>query len=147
MAPNRTRRLPGQTDEGRISVMTADADVADQIRALEERRYQALTDGDVAALEGLFADDFTYTHSDTKTDSKQSFLDKLATGYFKYSPISHPESKIVVHGDCALVFGDMRGEVELGGETRVLNNKTLSVWVAEDGRWLLLAFQPTKYPA
>ena len=88
-----------------------------------------------------------YTHSDTKTDTKQSYLDKLASGYFKYGPISHPESSIVVHGDCVLVFGDMRGEVQLDGQMRVLNNKSLSVWVAENGRWVLLAYQPTKYPA
>ena len=72
--------------------MTAHEDVADQIRALEDRRYQAITDGDVAALDELFAADFVYTHSDTKTDTKQSYLEKLANGYFKYGPISHPES-------------------------------------------------------
>ena len=127
--------------------MTAREDVADQIRALEDRRYQAITDGDVAALDELFAADFVYTHSDTKTDTKQSYLEKLANGYFKYGPISHPEADILVHGDCALVFGDMRGEVRLDGQMRVLNNKTLSVWVREGERWLLLAFQPTKYPA
>jgi ketosteroid isomerase-like protein len=127
--------------------MTAREDVADEIRALEDRRYQAITDGDVAALDELFAADFVYTHSDTKTDNKQSYLEKLTNGYFKYGPISHPESGILVHGDCVLVFGDMRGEVRLDGQMRALNNKTLSVWVREDGRWVLLAFQPTKYPA
>jgi ketosteroid isomerase-like protein len=127
--------------------MTAHEDVVDQIRALEDRRYQAMTDGDVAALEELFAADLVYTHSDAKTDTKQSYLDKLANGYFKYGPVSHPESSIVVHGDCVLVFGDMLGEVQLGGQMRVLNNKSLSVWVRENERWVLLAYQPTKYPA
>ena len=126
--------------------MTAHEDVADQIRALEDRRYRAITDGDVATLDELFAADFVYTHSDTKTDSKQSYLDKLASGYFKYGPISHPESGLLVHGDCALVFGDMRGEVLVEGATRVLNSKALAVWVRDGERWLLLAFQPTKYP-
>jgi len=123
-----------------------DADVTDQIRALEDRRYQALTDGDVAALEELFADDFVYTHSDTKTDSKRSFIDKLATGALKYGQLSHPVSAIVVRADTALVFGDMRGDVQVGDEQRKLNSKSLSVWVRDDGRWALLAFQPTKYP-
>jgi ketosteroid isomerase-like protein len=127
--------------------MTAYEDVADQIRALEDRRYQAMTDGDVAALDELFAADLAYTHSDAKTDTKQSYLDKLASGYFKYGPISHPVANILVRGDCVLVFGDMRGEVQIDGQMRVLNNKSLSVWVAENGRWVLLAYQPTKYPA
>jgi ketosteroid isomerase-like protein len=127
--------------------MTAHEDIAEQIRALEDRRYQAMTDGDVGALGELFAADLVYTHSDASTDSKQSYLDKLASGHFKYGPISHPETSIIVHGDCVLVLGDMRGEVRIGDNLRVLNNASLSVWVRENDSWLLLAFQPTKYPS
>ena len=127
--------------------MTTDKDVAAQISALEDRRYEAVTAGDVATLDGLFAADLVYTHSDASADSKESYLEKLAAGHFKYGPISHPEHSIVVHGDCALVFGDMRGEVQIDGQMRVLNNKSLSVWVRENERWVLLAYQPTKYPA
>jgi ketosteroid isomerase-like protein len=127
--------------------MTAHEDVAEQVRTLENRRYQAMTDGDVGALGELFAADLVYTHSDATADSRQSYLDRLASGYFKYGPISHPETSIVVHGDCVLVLGDMRGEVEIGGNLRVLNSASLSVWVRENERWVLLAFQPTKYPS
>jgi ketosteroid isomerase-like protein len=126
--------------------MTTDEDVAGQIRALEDRRYQAVTAGDVATLGELFAADLVYTHSDASADSKQSYLEKLASGYFKYGPISHPEHGIVMQGDCALVFADMRGEVQIGGQLRVLNSRSLAVWVRENGSWALLAFQPTKYP-
>src|SRR5215475_13018854 len=92
--------------------------VAKQIRALEAKRYQAMTDGDVGTLAELFAPDLAYTHSDATTDSKQSYLDRLASGYFDYGALEHPEAGIVVHGDCALVFGDMRGEVKINGQTR-----------------------------
>ena len=51
-----------------------------------------------------------------------------------------------MHGECVLVFGDMRGEVRIGDSLRVLNSASLSVWVRENDRWALLAFQPTKYP-
>jgi ketosteroid isomerase-like protein len=127
--------------------MTTDEDVAEQIRALEDRRYEAVTAGDVAALDELFAADLVYTHSDASADSKQSYLEKLAAGHFKYGPISHPEHSILVRGDCALVFGDMRGEVQIAGSVRVLNSRSLAVWVRENGNWVLLAFQPTKYPS
>jgi ketosteroid isomerase-like protein len=79
--------------------------------------------------------------------SKQSYLDKLASGHFDYGVIEHPETSIVVHGDCAIVTGDMRGEVVIGGQTRVLNSRSLAVWVRENGNWVLLAYQPTKYPS
>ena len=128
--------------------MTADDGVANQISALEARRYQAMTDADTDTLAELFAADLVYTHSDATADSKQSYLDRLATGFFRYGTVAHPEHSIVVRGDCALVFHDMRGEVLVNGETkRPLNSRSLAVWVREDGNWALLAFQPTKYPS
>lgn len=129
--------------------MTADDGVtAEQISALEARRYQAMTDADIATLGELLSADLVYTHSDATSDSKQSYLDRVATGFFDYGPMTHPEHSIMVRGDCALVFHDMRGEVLVDHETkRVLNSRSLAVWVREDGNWVLLAFQPTKYPA
>jgi ketosteroid isomerase-like protein len=132
-----------------MGVMTADDDVtAKQISALEARRYQAMTEADIATLDELFSPDLVYTHSDATADSKQSYLDRLTTGFFDYGPMTHPEHSIVVRGDCALVFHDMRGEVLVNHETkRVLNSRSLAVWVREHGNWTLLAFQPTKYPS
>ena len=120
--------------------------VAKQISELEAKRYRAMTDADVGTLAGLFAADLVYTHSDASADGKQSYLDKLSSGHFDYGVLDHPETSIVVRGDCALVIGDMRGEVKIGGQTRVLNSRSLAVWVRENGDWVLLAFQPTKYP-
>ena len=129
--------------------MTADDGVtAEQISALEARRYQAMTDADIATLGELLSADLVYTHSDATSDSKQSYLDRVATGFFDYGPMTHPEHSILVRGDCAVVIGDMRGEVLVNHETqRVLNSRSIAVWVREDGNWVLLAFQPTKYPA
>jgi hypothetical protein len=130
-----------------MGAMTDDEDVAAQISQLEAKRYQAMTDADTGTLAGLFSEKLVYTHSDATSDSKQSYLDRLTSGYFDYDVIEHPETGIVVHGDCALVFGDMRGEVLINGSKRVLNSKSLAVWVREEGNWALLAYQPTKYPA
>ena len=129
--------------------MTTDDDVtAKLISALEARRYQAMTDADIATLDELFSADLVYTHSDATADSKQSYLDRVATGFFTYGPMTHPEHSILVRGDCAVVIGDMRGEVLVNHETqRVLNSRSIAVWVRENGNWVLLAFQPTKYPA
>jgi ketosteroid isomerase-like protein len=134
---------------GEDGLMTTDDDVtAKQISALEARRYQAMTDADIATLDELFSADLVYTHSDATSDSKQSYLDRVATGFFRYGPMTHPEHSIVVRGDCAIVIGDMRGEVLVNGETmRALNSRSIAVWVREDGNWALLALQPTQYPA
>src|ERR1700730_7547244 len=143
-----SRRLRPYGRGVRMEVMTADDDVAaKQISELEAKRYQAMTDGDIGTLAGLFSSNLVYTHSDASSDSKQSYLDRLASGHFDYGVIEHPETSVVVHGDCAIVVGDMRGEVRIGGQTRVLNSRSLAVWVRENGNWVLLAYQPTKYPS
>jgi ketosteroid isomerase-like protein len=129
-----------------MDVMTSDDVAAKHISALEARRYQAMTEADLATLSELLSPDLVYTHSDASWDSKQSYLDRVATGYFDYGPLTHPEDSIVVRGDCAIVIGDMRGEVRIDGSTRVLNSRSLAVWVRENGDWALLAYQPTKYP-
>ncbi len=116
------------------------------ITELEARRYQAMSDADTGTLAGLFAPELVYTHSDASTDSRDSYLEKLRSGHFDYGPLEHPTHSIVVRGDCALVLGDMRGEVIIGGQLRVLNSKALSVWVRAGDGWQLIAFQPTKYP-
>jgi ketosteroid isomerase-like protein len=130
-----------------MDVMTADDAAAKQISALEAKRYQAMTDADTETLAELFSADLVYTHSDASSDGKQSYLDRLASGHFDYGVMEHPETSVVVHGDCALVFGDMRGEVVIAGQKRMLNSRTLAVWGRENGNWVLLAFQPTKYPS
>jgi hypothetical protein len=35
----------------------------------------------------------------------------------------------------------------MNGAAKTLNSRVAAVWVAEDGRWRLLAFQPTPIPA
>ena len=127
--------------------MTADDVAAKHISELEAKRYQAMTDADIDTLEELFSTNMVYTHSDASTDSKQSYLDKLASGHFDYGPIEHPEHSIVVQGDCALVFHDMRGEVRGGDQVRVLNSRSLAVGVRENERWVLLAYHPPKHPS
>jgi ketosteroid isomerase-like protein len=130
-----------------MDAMTADDVAAKHISELEARRYQAMTEADIATLEELFSPNLVYTHSDSSTDTRETYLGKLASGHFDYGPIEHPEHGIVVHGDCALVFHDMRGEVLVEGRPRALNSRSLAVWVRDNERWVLLAYQPTKYPS
>lgn len=127
--------------------MTAAENDLQEIRALEERRYQAMTDGDVDTLAELCAGDLVYTHSKAERDTKDSYLKKVRESYFVYGEISHPEERIILAGDCAVVVGAMRANVTAQGEPRRLDNSALAVWTKSSGRWQLLAYQPTPYPA
>ena len=49
----------------------------EEILALETKRIAAMTRQDLDTLDGLLADDLTYTHSRGVTDTKASFLELI----------------------------------------------------------------------
>ena len=51
-----------------------------EIKALEDRRYRAMIDGDTAVLDALCSDDLIYTHSKGDHDDKRSYLHKVGSG-------------------------------------------------------------------
>lgn len=115
----------------------------DTIADCERIRYDAMLRGDAETLDAMFAEEAVYTHSKGERDTKRSYIDKVARGYFDYMWIDHPEQDIVVLGDTAIVVGRMTAEVKVEHEIRRLDNRNLAVWVRRDGRWLFLAHQPT----
>jgi ketosteroid isomerase-like protein len=121
-------------------------DPTDEIRKLEDRRYQAMIDGDTAVLEELCAAEFVYVHTNTTKDDKQSLVKKLADGVLRYEWIEHPVNRVIVDGDTAVVVGELHGRVVSGGAPKDLHNIALAVWVRRPGGWRLLTHQPTPIP-
>lgn len=119
----------------------------DELAALEDRRHRAMIDADIPVLDELCSADLVYTHSNSSRDSKESYLRKVADGYFDYRWVDHPVDGIVFAGDTALISGSMVGEVIIDGVLKKLNSKTLTVWVRQGGDWRLAAFAPTPIPS
>ncbi len=116
-----------------------------EIRALEDQRFQAMIAGDAATLERLLSDQLVYTHSNAGVDSKASLVDGIRTGRFAYQRIERPDQAIVVHGETAVVAGHAR--MELGGANpRTLNLRYTDVWVKGPGGWQMVAWQSTPIP-
>jgi ketosteroid isomerase-like protein len=124
----------------------ATADIESTIRSLEDARYAAVIAGDVDAFAAHAHPDLAYTHSNAVTDTLESYVDKLRSRFYVYHRIDHPVDRILVSGDTAVVVGEMLADITAGGTRKTLANKALAVWVREDGRWLLLAYQPTVLP-
>ena len=118
----------------------------DTILALEDRRYQAMIDADVAVLDELCAPNLRYTHTNGAHDTKESFLKRVADGYFDYRRIDHPVDHVIIEGNAALVFGRMTIEVNREGVHKTMSGYTLSVWFEQAEGWRLVAFQPTLVP-
>ena len=124
---------------------TADAQ---QVLAAEDRRYRALQDADLTALDELCADELSYAHSSGVRDTKDEYLGKVRSGYYVYRRIDHPVERVEVLGDTAIVVGRMTADIEVQGVPKTIDNLALAVWTrASGGAWRFLAYAPTSPPA
>jgi ketosteroid isomerase-like protein len=113
----------------------------------EDRRYQAMLDADLPALERLCSDQLSYAHSSGVRDTKAEYLAKVRSGYYDYKRIDHPVERVEVVGDTAIVVGRMTADLTVDGTLKTIDNLALSVWIRADGEWLLFAYAPSPLPA
>ena len=123
------------------------ADLKQTIRQLEERRYRAMCEADAEALDTLLADSLVYTHSYGGADSKASYLDGIRTKQWVYRKVERPKENIQVHGDCAVVTGQVKIELLSEGKPKTLNSRFTNVWVKGPKGWQMVAWQSTPLPA
>jgi ketosteroid isomerase-like protein len=121
--------------------------IAQQVRAVERQRVQALTTNDLAALERLLADDLTYTHSTGAVDSKTTFLASLRSGDAKYETMEHDDLRVRTYGETAVLTGRTRVKVKSRGEDLSLQLRFTLVYAKRAGRWQMVAWQSTRLPA
>jgi Domain of unknown function (DUF4440) len=116
---------------------------SDEIKALGDRRYEAMLAGNIAVLDELCSDDLIYNHLKADHDDKASYLHKVGTRHFTYLEITHPADRILVVDGAALVTGRMTAKVLVSGTVVHVDNRYLAVWVRENGAWKFVAYQPT----
>jgi len=120
---------------------------AGTIRQLEDQRYRAMCDGDVATLERLLADSLVYTHSYGGADGKASYLEGVRAKKWVYRKIERPKEHIQLHGDCAVITGQVRIELVADGKTKTLNSAYTNVWIKGAKGWQMVAWQSTPLAA
>jgi hypothetical protein len=123
----------------------AEKTLADTIEELEARRYQAMLDADTATLRSLCHPQVTYSHSDAARDDLDSWLAKVDSGHFTYLTIERGTDQLLESDGTAVVIGWMKGDIELGGALRQVDNAACAVWTKSGEDWLLLCYQPTPF--
>ena len=91
-----------------------------EVRDLEARRFRAMTERDVPALERLLSGDLVYTHASGWRQTKAEFLAAL------------------------LVTGRASGKVRSKGQELNVELLYLEAYVKQDGRWQLAAWESTR---
>jgi Protein of unknown function (DUF3224)/Domain of unknown function (DUF4440) len=128
------------------TVPVPDAKPADAVLALEAERARAMTAGDLSALERIFADDASYTHSTGLTETPSEFIGQIRSGARKYGALALRDLKAQPAGTAIVVSGKMDGTVVAEGKTIPLALVYTAVYVERGGRWQLFAYESTRLP-
>jgi ketosteroid isomerase-like protein len=116
---------------------------AASVEASERERIAAMVAGDIGKLDQLLHEDLIFGHTNGLYDDKATYLNKFRAGTVRYADPIHQIVKVVVRGDAALVRVHLKMRAELKDRSIPLNVLALTVWSLEQGRWRMVAHQPT----
>src|SRR6266568_6902727 len=113
-----------------------------------EKRFReyadALTKKDVAALDKIWADDYTFINPKGDLVTKAERLANVKSGATEFQNITLRREKLHVHGNIAVDIGRVGLEgTKYSGQEGSGEYRYTNVWVKSGGNWQLLANQVT----
>ena len=122
----------------------ADPSITAVIDDLEAKRYAAMIDGDVQALNSLLSSDMIYVHSTNVIETKDEAVKMIGEGRANYKSIERSNAVTRLSGDgTAVVSANVKIEVEVDGTPISLDLIQLAVWARAGDGWRLASVQST----
>jgi ketosteroid isomerase-like protein len=119
------------------------AAVVAEIKNLEEIRNQAVLHGDVATLDRMTSDDYTFITLRGELRTKSDILKGFATRSFHYEARRISDLNVRVYRDTAIVTGRSVQKGMENGKDYSGDYRFTRVYLKEHGRWLTVALQTT----
>jgi ketosteroid isomerase-like protein len=118
--------------------------ILDKIKTLEETRVHATVNADVQVLKDLFSEDLVWIHATGGIDSKETWLEKVASGRVKYTEMQTDESSYRVFGDTVVVTGQGRTSFIAKIGTRSMKMSFTTVYHRFNDSWKNITMQVTR---
>ena len=119
------------------------AAVKDAVLNAETAWKTALLKGDKSALDKLVSPELSYTHSSSKTQTKDEFIQDATGGATTYKAIEFENTKMRQYGNAVIItHGATITTVQNGSSHLYLTE----VWAKEKGQWQMVSRQATKIP-
>ncbi len=129
-----------------ISAAAQGNKIEQTILQLEKDWIAALINVDTAALERIYSDSLTYTHSNSNTDTKAIYIANLKAGKTKYLSLTPGDVKVRVYGTTALYTSTTAIKLISNGQESSFSVKMLHVYAKEGKVWRMVAHQTTRLP-
>ncbi len=113
-----------------------------EIRRLDRAEADAILHRDIAALETIWAEDFTVNNPRNSISRGRSEVTALIrNGIIDYSSFVREIEEILFHGDTVIVMGSetitQAGKAPLAGQT--IRRRFTNFWMKRNGEWRLTA--------
>jgi hypothetical protein len=115
-----------------------------EISQLEAERRLAMLTADLPALIHLFADELVWVHASSKSDTKPSLIEKLATGTICCYRLDHADVVTRGYGSVGVVQGRLEMDVAVDGVRRTSVNRYTGIWAPVSGAVRLVLWQSTR---
>jgi ketosteroid isomerase-like protein len=115
-----------------------------EIRELERQRFRAMEQVDVPTLNRILSDDLVYTHANGLQHTKAELIGVLGSGDFKYESITTGDTRVHIYKETAVVTGRATMNIKRAGEEQTFKLCYLDVYVKQDGRWQMVAWQSSR---
>lgn len=112
------------------------------IRSLEEQERIAVLNEDVAALEGLWAEQFIVNNPQNRISQDRGVvLDLVKRGLIRYSRFERRIEAIRFDGDIAIVMGSemVVRKSEAGGSNQAVHRRFTNIWRKTGDTWRAIA--------
>ena len=104
---------------------------------------EALTKRDLAALDKIWAEGYTFTNGRGEFLTKKERMENIKSGATQLDSIRREDEEIRVFGDTAVVTGRVVLKVIYSGKESSGPYRFINVWVKMQGRWQIVANQIT----
>ena len=121
--------------------MTGDTDPL----AADREFFASLIKSDAPALDQLLSDEFMLIDVMSGSEiTKPVLLSAIASGQLKFESIEPAENRVREYGTVAVVTGRTRMRGEFTGVPFAVSSRYTHVFIAQHGRWCLVAAQGTQ---
>ena len=115
-----------------------------EIRALEAAHNAALANRDVAALEKMMSEDFTFVTPRGDLRTRQDVLKAVGAGSIGNEYLESSDLRIRIYADTAIVTGRAVQTAQRAGKDYTEMFRFTRVYVRRGGQWLAVALQMTR---
>ena len=126
-----------------VATPAATADVQQILKDRFREYTEALTKRDLAALDTIWAEGYTFTNGRGEFLTKKDRMENIKSGATQFDSINREDEEIRVFGNTAVVTGRVVLKVVYSGKESSGPYRFINVWVKKQGRWQLVANQIT----